>query len=77
MSIWTFILRSRRLPGYANLMVMKLFPPSAAVWRKIQQRLVETLDKINNLPLNPMIEQATNTLSESQRTMRRLQNHAG
>ncbi|MCD3113627.1 bifunctional 3-hydroxydecanoyl-ACP dehydratase/trans-2-decenoyl-ACP isomerase [Salmonella enterica subsp. enterica serovar Enteritidis] len=35
--------------------------------------LVEPLDKINNLPLNPMIEQATNTLSESQRTMRRLQ----
>ncbi len=34
---------------------------------------METLDKINNLPLNPMIEQATNTLSESQRTMRRLQ----
>ncbi|VEB61184.1 paraquat-inducible protein B [Salmonella enterica subsp. enterica] len=31
------------------------------------------MDKINNLPLNPMIEQATNTLSESQRTMRRLQ----
>lgn len=30
----TFILRSRRLPGYANLMVMKLFPPSAAAWRK-------------------------------------------
>lgn len=40
---------------------------------QIQQRLMEALDKINNLPLNPMIEQATNTLSESQRTMKHLQ----
>lgn len=40
---------------------------------QIQQRLMDTLDKINNLPLTPMVEQATNTLNESQNTMRRLQ----
>jgi paraquat-inducible protein B len=40
---------------------------------QIQQRLMDTLDKINNLPLNPMIQQATNTLSESQQTLKRLQ----
>lgn len=40
---------------------------------QIQQKLMDTLDKINNLPLNPMINQATSTLNESQRTMRELQ----
>ena len=34
---------------------------------------MDTLDKINNLPLNPMIQQATSTLSESQQTLKRLQ----
>ncbi len=34
---------------------------------------MEAFDKINKLPLNPMIEQATSTLSESQRTMKNLQ----
>lgn len=34
---------------------------------------MDTLDKINNLPLSPMIEQATHTLNESQSTMRHLQ----
>lgn len=33
---------------------------------------MEALDKINKLPLNPMIEQVTSTL-ESQRTMKNLQ----
>lgn len=30
-----------------------------------QQRLMETLDKINNLPLNPMLEAATGSLHQS------------
>ncbi len=34
---------------------------------------MEAFDKINKLPLNPIIEQATSTLSESQRTMKNLQ----
>ena len=40
---------------------------------QIQQKLLDTLDKVNNLPLNPMIQQATKTLSESQQTLKRLQ----
>ena len=51
----------------------KIIPTVSGGLAQIQQRLMETLDKINNLPLTPMIQQATNTLSESQATMRRLQ----
>lgn len=40
---------------------------------QIQQRLMAVLDKINHLPLDPMINQATRALTESQRVMRRLQ----
>lgn len=34
---------------------------------------METLDKINNLPLNPMLEAATGSLHQSRATMQRLQ----
>lgn len=51
----------------------KVIPTESSGLAQIQQRLMDTLDKINNLPLNPMIEQATSSLSESQRTMRHLQ----
>jgi len=51
----------------------KIIPTVSSGLAQIQQRLMETLDKINSLPLNPMIQQATNTLSESQATMHRLQ----
>ena len=37
------------------------------------QTFMETLDKINNLPLNPMLEAATGSLHQSQATMQRLQ----
>ncbi|MEI9480713.1 intermembrane transport protein PqiB [Enterobacter cancerogenus] len=51
----------------------KIIPTVSSGLAQIQQRLMDTLDKINNLPLNPMIEAATNSLSQSQATMRRLQ----
>ncbi|HHA1919165.1 TPA: intermembrane transport protein PqiB [Enterobacter ludwigii] len=51
----------------------KIIPTVSSGLAQIQQRLMETLDKINNLPLNPMIEAATSSLSESQATMRSLQ----
>lgn len=51
----------------------QIIPTVSGGLAQIQQRLMDTLDKINNLPLTPMVEQATNTLSESQNTMRRLQ----
>ncbi len=51
----------------------KVIPTESGGLAQIQQRLMDTLDKINNLPLNPMLQQATNTLTESQQTLRRLQ----
>ncbi|SCC33141.1 intermembrane transport protein PqiB [Kosakonia oryziphila] len=50
-----------------------IIPTVSSGLAQIQQRLMDTLDKINNLPLNPMIQQATSTLSESQQTLKRLQ----
>ncbi|MDY0970176.1 intermembrane transport protein PqiB [Siccibacter turicensis] len=50
-----------------------VIPTVSSGLAQIQQRLMDTLDKINNLPLNPMIEQATSSLSETQLTMQRLQ----
>ncbi|KAB8313246.1 intermembrane transport protein PqiB [Erwinia endophytica] len=50
-----------------------LIPTTNGGLAQIQQKLVTTLDKINNLPLNPMIDQATGTLRESQSTLRELQ----
>ncbi|MEH2920245.1 intermembrane transport protein PqiB [Samsonia erythrinae] len=40
---------------------------------QIQQKLMAVLDKVNNLPLNPMINEATKTLASSQATMREMQ----
>nr|WP_154715502.1 intermembrane transport protein PqiB [Pectobacterium fontis] len=40
---------------------------------QIQQKLMAVLDKVNNLPLNPMINEATKTLTESQATLREMQ----
>ncbi len=50
-----------------------IIPTMSGGLAQIQQRLLDTLDKINNLPLNPMIEQTTKSLAESQRTMQHLQ----
>ncbi|ASN85442.1 intermembrane transport protein PqiB [Pectobacterium versatile] len=40
---------------------------------QIQQKLMAVLDKVNNLPLNPMVNEATKTLTESQATLREMQ----
>jgi paraquat-inducible protein B len=50
-----------------------IIPTVSGGLAQIQQRLMDTLDKINNLPLAPMMQQATNTLSESQNTMKHVQ----
>ena len=39
---------------------------------QIQQKLMSVLDKFNELPLTPMVNEATQTLAESQATMREL-----
>lgn len=55
------------IDGYA------VIPTTSVGLAQIQQKLLDTLDKVNNLPLNPMINQATKTLNESQQTLKRLQ----
>jgi paraquat-inducible protein B len=52
---------------------LEIIPTVTGGLSQIQQKLMDALDKINNLPLNPMINQATGTLKESQRTLRELQ----
>ncbi|PIJ51349.1 paraquat-inducible protein B [Erwinia sp. OLTSP20] len=39
---------------------------------QIQQKLVAVLDKINSLPIDPMLNEATRTLKQSQQSMRQL-----
>lgn len=51
----------------------ELIPTVSGGFAQIQQRLMDALDKINNLPLNPLLEQATSTLAESQTTMKHVQ----
>ncbi|MDU4092608.1 MAG: intermembrane transport protein PqiB [Pantoea sp.] len=52
---------------------LEIIPTMSGGLSQIQQKLMDALDKINNLPLNPMLNQATGTLKESQRTLRELQ----
>ncbi|WJV52065.1 intermembrane transport protein PqiB [Pectobacteriaceae bacterium CE90] len=50
-----------------------VFPTVNSGLSEIQQKLVSILDKVNNLPLTPMVEQATKTLAEGQSTLREMQ----
>ncbi|PKH24251.1 paraquat-inducible protein B [Enterobacterales bacterium CwR94] len=59
--------------GPKTLAGYEIIPTTSGGLSQIQQKLMDALDKINNLPLNPMINQATNTLAESQRTIKELQ----
>ena len=68
-----FYTKEPPITGVREFNGYQIIPTVSGGLAQIQQRLMEALDKINNLPLNPMIEQATNTLSESQRTMKHLQ----
>lgn len=60
-------------PKYRKLGNYTLIPTVSGGLAQIQQRLMDALDKINNLPLNPMLQQATSTLAESQNTLKHLQ----
>ncbi|MFT4273860.1 MAG: intermembrane transport protein PqiB [Pantoea sp.] len=51
----------------------EVIPTVSGGLSQIQQKLMAALDKINNLPLNPMINEATGTLKESQKTLQQLQ----
>ncbi|MHA0855222.1 intermembrane transport protein PqiB, partial [Serratia nematodiphila] len=50
-----------------------LMPTTSGGLAQIQQKLMQTLDKINSMPINPMISEATKTLAESQKTMKSTQ----
>lgn len=52
---------------------IEVIPTVSGGLSQIQQKLLAALDKINNLPLNPMINEATGTLKESQKTLQQLQ----
>ena len=51
----------------------EVIPTVSSGLAQLQEKLLESLDKINNLPLDPMLNQATSTLKEGQQTMRELQ----
>ena len=51
----------------------QIIPTVSGGLAQIQQRLMEALDKINNLPINPLLEQATTTLAQSEKTMQHVQ----
>jgi paraquat-inducible protein B len=59
--------------GQRELFGYPLLPTTSGGFAQIQQKLVQTLDKINGLPLNPMISEATKTLAESQKAMQSTQ----
>ncbi|CAI1164615.1 paraquat-inducible protein B [Serratia quinivorans] len=59
--------------GPHELFGYPLIPTTSGGLAQIQQKLMQTLDKINAIPLNPMIKEATKTLAESQKTMKSTQ----
>ncbi|PRD14690.1 intermembrane transport protein PqiB [Pantoea coffeiphila] len=68
-----FYKNAKPVSGPATFENYELIPTVSGGLAQIQEKLVESLDKINNLPLNPMLNEATGTLKESQRTLRELQ----
>lgn len=59
--------------GLDNIAGYEVIPTVSGGLSQIQQKLMAALDKINSLPLNPVLNEATGTLKESQRTLRQLQ----
>lgn len=50
-----------------------IIPTVSGGLAQIQQQLVNALEKINNLPITPLIQQATSTLAQSEKTMQHVQ----
>lgn len=51
----------------------EVIPTVAGGLNQLQQKVMSILDKVDKLPLAPMLTEATGTLRESQRTLRELQ----
>lgn len=66
----------QKKPGVTRLLQVDNYPVLPTVsggLAQIQQKLMAVLDKVNGMPLSPMVEQATRTLAESQATLREMQ----
>lgn len=59
--------------GVKTLNGYPILPTVSGGLAQIQQKLMATLDKINSLPLNPMVNEATKTLAETQKTLQQTQ----
>lgn len=68
-----FYPNEKPLKGPQKFAGYPLLPTVSGGFSQIQQKLVQSLDKINSLPLETMIKEAAKTLSESQRTMHETQ----
>ncbi|WP_455813310.1 intermembrane transport protein PqiB [Pseudomonas graminis] len=68
-----FYNNAKPVSGPTTFADYELIPTVSGGLAQIQQKLMESLDKINNLPLNPLLNEATGTLKESQRTLREMQ----
>jgi len=68
-----FYSNAKPVSGPTTFADYELIPTMTGGLAQIQQKLMESLDKINSLPLNPLLNEATGTLKESQRTLREMQ----
>ncbi|BCQ34164.1 MULTISPECIES: intermembrane transport protein PqiB [Erwinia] len=68
-----FYNNAKPVSGPTTFADYELIPTVSGGLAQIQQKLMESLDKINSLPLNPLLNEATGTLKESQRTLREMQ----
>ncbi|EJD6376659.1 MULTISPECIES: intermembrane transport protein PqiB [Providencia] len=48
----------------------KIIPTTSAGLAQIQQKVIAVLDKINNMPIEPMLNQTTQTLAEGQKVVK-------
>ena len=68
-----FYKNAEPVKGLARISDYEVIPTVSSGLAQLQEKLLESLDKINKLPLNPMLDAATGTLKESQNTLRELQ----
>ncbi|WON78235.1 intermembrane transport protein PqiB [Serratia sp. UGAL515B_01] len=68
-----FYPQEKLLKGPRELFGYPILPSMSSGLAQIQLKLMQTLDKINSIPLNPMIDEATKTLAESKKTMQSTQ----
>jgi len=56
-----------------NMFGYPMMPTTTGGLAQIQQKVMQLLDKVNNLPLDPLLGEANKTLVETQKTMRETQ----